>query len=271
MLVSGLLLLVEGPAGAVRPPRAAVPVGQGADFTIFSKGTTTDPFEIHTDGPTRLQWAEVSVAPHGSTGLSAGDGIVVATVTEGVATALSSEAGACTTRAVDTGAAIVRPAGSAGEIRNETAEPLELVVVTLTARNRVAALPAGACPAAEPKGVKETVFDASVLDTPLNAESKGSSDIWVGLVGLAPGGKLPWHVQQRPYFLGVGEGHVTLNLANGSTCDTANYASDEGFFEPPLTDHEVRNDTTQRASYYVLGFVPSPQPLIAPAAPQACA
>ena len=266
MLVTGPLF-VEGRAGAAKLPAAGVPVGPGAEFTVLSKGTTSDPFEITSAGPTQLEWAQVSVAPHGTTGLADGGGIVVATVTQGVATALSSEAGGCARRSADTGASFVRPAGRAGAILNDTSDPLELTVVTLTPTGRVDALPAGSCPAAAPAGVTSKVLQRSIVEQPISAESKGSSDIWVGLVNFAAGGTLPWHVQQRPYFLGVNQGRVTLTLANGGACDARTYPEGQGFFEPPRTDHLVSNDTQQPAAVYFIGFVPSPQPLIAPAAP----
>jgi len=266
MLVAAPLLL-KAPAGEAKPPGAAVPVGPGAEFTVLSKGTTADPFEIRSDGPTQIEWAQVSIAPHGTTGLAGGGGIVVATVTDGAATAVSSETGNCAGRAVETGASFIRPAGRAGAIRNDTSEPLELTVVTFTPTGRVDALPAGSCPAAAPAGVTSNVLHRAVIDKPLDTGSKGSSDIWVGLVSFAAGGRLPWHVQERPYFLGVPEGRVTLTLADASACNIRTYAEGEGFFEPPRVDHEVTNETQHAAMMYFIGFVPNPQPLIAPAAP----
>jgi len=260
-------LILNVPAGAAKAPGAAVPVGPGAELTILSKGTTTDPFEIRSDGPTQVEWAQVSIAPHGTTGLAGGGGIVVATVTDGVATAVSSEADNCASRAVETGASFIRPAGRAGAIRNDTSEPLELTVVTLTPSGRVDALPAGSCPTAAPEGVTSNVLHPAVIEKPLDTDSKGSSDIWVGVVRFAAGGTLAWHVQQRPYFLGVSEGHVTLTLADGAACDVKTYAAKEGFLEPPHVDHVASNETQDAAAFYFIGFVPSPQPLIAPAAP----
>jgi len=266
MLAAGPLL-VEGRAGAAKLPAAGVPLGPGADLTVLSKGTTSDPFEITSAGATQLEWAQVRVAPHGTTGLAGSGGIVVATVTHGVATALSSEAGSCARRSVETGASFIRPAGRAGAIRNDTSDRLELTVVTLTPTGRIDALPAGSCPAAAPDGVTSNVLQRSIVEQPLSAESKGSSDIWVGLVNFAAGGTLPWHVQQRPYFLGVNEGRLTLTLASSGMCDATTYPDGQGFFEPPRIDHVVSNNTRQPAAMYFIGFAPSPQPPIAPAAP----
>lgn len=94
MLAAGLLLVML-PAGAAKPPAVGLPVGQGAEFTILSKTTTTDPFELRTDGPTRLKWAQVTVAPHGTTGLMDSAATTVVTVTQGAATALSSDGTGC--------------------------------------------------------------------------------------------------------------------------------------------------------------------------------
>ena len=264
------LLGVPG-AGAAKPPRSTTPLAPGVDFTLFSKGTTTDAFEIKTEGPTRIEWAEVSIAPHGTTGLEGGDGIVVATVIDGVATALASDGSACASRAVERGAAVVRPAGKAGEIRNDTSEPLELIVVTLTPRDRVAAQPAGACPAAAANGVNKAVFNKGVVETPLNTETKGAMDVWVGLVEFAPGSNIGWHIQPKPVLLGVGEGRLTLALAGDAACDVKAYDAGKAFFEPPTVNHNVSNDTSQKASMYGLVFAPPSQFPYAPAGPpQGC-
>jgi hypothetical protein len=253
MLATGPLF-VEARAGAAKLPAAGVPVGPGAEFTVLSKGTTSDPFEITSAGPTQLEWAQVSVAPHGTTGLADGGGIVVATVTHGVATALSSEAGSCARRSVETGASFGRPAGRAGAILNDTSDPLELTVVTLTPTGRVDALPAGSCPSAAPDGVTSKVLQRSIVEQPLSAESKGSSDIWVGLVNFAAGGTLPWHVQQRPYFLGVSEGHVTLALAEGPPATSRRTAKGRAFSSRlgsttlRATRHRTRRLSTSSAS-----------------------
>src|SRR5207248_6368656 len=137
-----------------------------------------------------------------------------------------------------------------GAIRNDTSEPLELTTVTLTPTGRVDALPAGSCPAAAPAGVTSKVLHRSIIEKPLVTDSKGSSDIWVGFVNFAAGGRLPWHVQERPYFLGVPEGNVTLTLADGAACDVKTYAEGEAFFEPPEVDHEVSNGTQHAAAAY---------------------
>lgn len=271
VMLAALPLLVPVPVGAAPPPPVGIPLAPGADFLLLSKTTTTDPFQIQTEGPTKLQFSQISVAPHGTTGLDAGGGIVVATVTEGVATALSSETGDCASRAVETGAAVIRPAGSVGEIRNDTGDPLELVVVTMTPSGRVAALPAGPCPATQAKGVTAKVLNESVIEAPLDTESKGTSDIWVVLVRVAPGATTGWHVQQRPYLLGVNEGDITLKVGSDGGCDVTTYSPNQGFFEAPLSNHEDRNGTSRKASYYGIGFVPNPEPPIAPStAPKSC-
>jgi quercetin dioxygenase-like cupin family protein len=173
---------------------------------------------------------------------------------------------------VKAGGAIVRPAGSVGEIRNDTADPLEMVVVTMSPTGRVADLAAGPCTAAKPEGATTTVLNESVIDGPLSTESKGTTDIWVVLVRVAPGASTGWHVQQRPYFLGVNEGEFTLKVASDGGCAVNTYSPKQGFFEPPRKDHDVTNVTSQNGSFYGIGFVPNPEPPIAPAAaPKACA
>jgi hypothetical protein len=62
VMLAAAPLLMEARAGAAKLAAAGVPVGPGAEFTMLSKGTTIDSFEITSEGPTQLEWAQ-SFAP----------------------------------------------------------------------------------------------------------------------------------------------------------------------------------------------------------------
>lgn len=261
-------LVVTLSAYAAESPPVWIPVGPGAEFTLLSKATTGDPLEIETNEPSDIEFAHVSIAPNGTTGLAVARGTVVVTVNQGVATALSAQAGRCASRTVSAGNAFIQPVGSVGEIRNEGSDTLELYATSLRPAGLTAATPpAGPCKVTTPGGVTAMMLNHSIIDAPLTTESKGSSDVWVGLVRVAAGGNIGWHVQQRPLFIGVDQGDVTLKVAHDGTCDVTVFAAKAGFLEPPQMVHEVRNNTKSTAFFYFLGFAPSPQPLIAPATP----
>lgn len=260
------LVVVLSAQAAERPP-AWIPVGPGAELNLFSKATTGDPLEIQTNEPSEIEFAHVSITPNGTTGAVA-RGTVVVAVNQGVATALSADGGRCTSRTVSAGSAFIQPMGSVGEIRNEGSDTLELYATSLTPTGLTAATPpAGPCKVTTPRGVTTMMLNHSVIDAPLDTESKGSSDVWVGLVRVAAGGNIGWHVQQRPLFIGVDQGEVTLKVAHDGTCDVTVFPATTGFFEPPQMVHEVRNNTKSPAFFYFIGFAPSPQPLITPATP----
>lgn len=132
-------LVVTPSAQAAGRPTVAVPLGPGADFTLLSRVATGDTLEVRTDGPTEIEFSRVSVAPTGTTGLAVAPGTVVVTVNQGVATAMSAEAGRCASRTVSAGNAFIQPPGSVGEIRNEGSDALEIYVISLTPTGPTAA------------------------------------------------------------------------------------------------------------------------------------
>jgi uncharacterized RmlC-like cupin family protein len=261
------LVVILSAQAAERPP-VWIPIGPGADFTLLSKATTDDPVQIQMSGPSEIEFAHVTISPNGTTGLAVRHGTVVVTVNQGVATALSVEAGACASRTVGAGSAFVQPAGSVGEIRNQGSDTLELYASSLTPLTASAAQPRGPCEVTTPRGLTATVLNHSVIDAPLTAESKGSSDVYVGLVRVAPGATAGgWHVHQGPVVVGVDQGDVTVKVAHEGRCDATVFPEKTGVLEMPQMVHEARNDTKASASFYILGFAPSPQPLLAPAPP----
>jgi quercetin dioxygenase-like cupin family protein len=174
---------------------------------------------------------------------------------------------------VSAGSAVIQPAGSVSEIRNDGSGNLELYVASLTAGGVGAAgtPPSGPCEAAPASGATTEALNHSVIEAPLNAESKGTSDVYFGAARLAPRGQVAWHVQHRPLLAGVAKGDLALHLAHDGRCDVTVYRPNAGFYEPPNMVHEVTNETDQPGFFYVVAFAESPRPLLAPAAqPKEC-
>jgi hypothetical protein len=197
--------------------------------------------------------------------------MLVVGVATGTATVMSPQADRCGSRTVAAGSALIQPAGTVSEIRNGGSGKLELYAVSLTASGVSAAStpPPGPCEATEPGGVTTETLNHSVIEAPFKAESKGTSDVYVGLARLAPHGKVAWHVQHRPLLAGVEKANLGLHLDHGGRCDLTVYPPRAGFYEPPDMVHEVRNDTDSPGLYYVLAFAENPKPFLAPAAPPA--
>ncbi|MGH9011905.1 MAG: hypothetical protein ACRDYF_18965 [Acidimicrobiia bacterium] len=262
-------LILLPPAQAAEPKDGWFPLGPGAEGNILSKTTTDDPLELQTDGPLDIEFNHIDVAPKGTTGLVARQGMLVVGVATGTATVMSPEADRCGSRTVAAGSALIQPAGTVSEIRNEGSGKLELYAVSLTASGLSAAgtPPPGPCEATEPGGVRTETLNHSVIEAPLTAESKGTSDVIVGAARLAPRGRLDWHTQHRPLLAGVEKGDLGLHLDHGGRCDLTVYPPKAGFYEPPDMVHEVRNDTDSPGLFYVLVFAESPRPFLAPAAP----
>ena len=262
-------LIVMPTAQGAEPRDGWFPVGPGAEGNILSKTTTNDPFELQTDGPLDIQFNKIDVAPKGTTGLVAQQGMLVVGVATGTATVMSPEGDRCGSRTVAAGSALIQPAGRVSEIRNGGSGKLELYAVSLTASGVRAAStpPPGPCEATEPGGITTDTLNHSMIEEPFRAESKGTSDVYVALARLAPQGKVAWHVQHRPLLAGVEKAKMGLHMAHDGRCDLTVYPTKVGFYEPPDMVHEVRNDTDSPGLYYVLAFAESPRPFLAPAAP----
>ncbi|MGH9009938.1 MAG: cupin domain-containing protein, partial [Acidimicrobiia bacterium] len=257
------LLLAPATRAADRPI-VWVPVGPGAEFSIFTRATTGDPFELNTGGPTGIEFGLVNVEPGGTTGLMPRPGITVTSVVEGVATVLSADGATCGTRMVNTGFALIEQPGTGTEIRNEGPTPLALYTATFTPAGPGAApLSAGPCPASASKQAAVAILTRGVVDGPLSVESKGASDVYMGAVRFAGHGVIPWHVQHRPLFGAVAEGTLTVNLASGDRCQTGVFPSGAGFHEPAQTVHDVKNNSSRRAMFYYIAFAPTPVPFVA--------
>jgi hypothetical protein len=267
------LIVVPSAQGAEEPKDGWFPVGPGAEGNILSKTTTKDPFELRTDGPLDVEFNHIDIAPKGTTGLAAREGIVVVAVVTGAATVLSPQAERCGSRAVAAGSSAILPAGTVSEIRNDGADKLELYTISLTAKGlrAKATPPSGPCQATEPGGATTEPLNHSVIEAPLTAESKGVSDVYVGVARLAPHGNVAWHTQHRPLFAGVGKSNLGLHIAHEGRCDLTVFPTGAGFYEPPDMPHEVRNDTDSPGLFYVLAFAENPRPFLAPAAaPKEC-
>ncbi len=263
------LLTAMPTARGAEPRDGWFPVGPGAEGNILSKTTTNDPFELQTNGPLEIEFNHVAVAPKGTTGLVARQGMLVIGVATGTATVMAPEADRCGSRTVDAGSALVQPPGTVSEIRNGGPGKLELYAVSLTAKGvSAASTPApGPCDATEPGGVTTDTLNHSVIDEPIRAESKGTSDVYVAVARLAPRGQVAWHVQHRPLLAGVGKAKMGLHMAHDGRCDLTVYPTGVGFYEPPNMVHEVRNDTDSPGLFYVLAFAENPRPFLAPATP----
>lgn len=265
MLVAPPLVLT---ARAADRPIVWFPVGPGAEASIFTRATTSDPFELQTSGPTRIEFARIGVDPGGTTGLMPRPGITVTIVDEGVATVLSAEAETCASRTVSAGFAVIETVGSGTEIRNDGHAPLNLYTVTFTPHapaQAAAPPPAGPCPVtASPWHATVVTLNQAVIGAALAVESKGLSDVYVGGVRLAGHGSLPWHIQPRALLGGVSEGTVTVALDFSDRCETGAFPAQVGFLEPAQTAHIVRNDTSAPAAFYYIAFAPTPVPFYAP-------
>jgi quercetin dioxygenase-like cupin family protein len=266
-------LIVIPSAQGEEPKDGWFPVGPGAEGNILSKTTTKDPFELRTEGPLDLEFNHTDIAPKGTTGLAAREGIMVVAVAAGAATVLSPQAGRCGSRAVAAGSSAILPAGTVSEIRNDGGDKLELYTISLTAQGLKAKAtpPPGPCQATDPGGARTETLNHSVIEAPLTAESKGTSDVYVGAARLAPHGNVAWHTQHRPLFAGVAKSSLGLHIAHDGRCDLTVFPANAGFYEPPDMVHEIRNDTDSPGLYYVLAFAENPKPFLAPAAaPKEC-
>jgi mannose-6-phosphate isomerase-like protein (cupin superfamily) len=178
--------------------------------------------------------------------------------------------GRCADRTVSAGSAFVQRAGTVSEIRNEGAEPLELYSTSLTpARSTTSAsAPAAFCAVSSPAGVTAKVLNRSTISTPLAAESKGSSDVYVAQLRVRPGAVAgAWHTHPRPAFLSVEEGRFTLRIAHAGQCQVAVFPAKAAVMEQPDMVHEGRNEDTSPVTAYILAFAPSPQPFLTPSPP----
>lgn len=266
------LLLTPATRAADRPI-VWIPVGPGAEFSISTRATTGDPFELNTAGPTGIEFALVDVEPGGTTGLMPRPGITVTSVVEGFATVLSADGATCGTRTVNPGFALIEQPGSGTEIRNVGQTPLVLYTASFTpAGPGPTALQAGPCAASASKQATVSILTRAVIDGPLSVASKGAtSDVYMGAARFAGHAALPWHVQHRPLFGAVAEGTVTLNLASGDRCQSGVFPRGAGFYEPAQTVHNVKNESSAPALFYYIAFAPTPVLFFAPSAsPRQC-
>lgn len=265
-------LILAPAARAADRPIVWFPVGPGSEGSVFTRATTNDPFQLRTSGPTRLEFARTSVDPGGTTGLTPRRGVTVMTVVEGVATVVSGETGSCATRTVNTGFALIESEGSGSEIRNEGNSPLGVYTVTFTPGDPAPApLSAGSCGATGSKGATVEILNRSLVEGPLEVESKGMSDVYMGAARFAGHGIIPWHVQHRPLFGGVDQGALSVEFASGDGCQKGVFPAGVGFHEPAQTVHEVRNESGDPAMFYYVVFAATPQPFLAPSpSPRQC-
>jgi hypothetical protein len=262
------VLVVLAPAGMTGAggSELTIPIGPGADFTVISKTTTHDPLSLDTTGPVDIQFAEVRIAPGGTTGPLARSGVLVVNVDAGTATlAVAGDTG-CGSRVVEGGSGAIESGDTVSAIRNGGSEPLTVHLTSLTPKGAVAAA-AAPCPATTERGVTTRVIHTSTIDTPMTAKASGASDVYVGLVRAEPGRSAgPWHVHPGPVFVAVERSEATVKLAHGDGhCEVLQVPAGGGTLELPGMVHEASNQTDQPLAFYILGFAPSPQPLLRPA------
>jgi quercetin dioxygenase-like cupin family protein len=265
-------LLLTLAARAADDPTVPIPLGPGAELTPLSRTTTSDPVDIETSGASQIDFSRVSVAPNGTTGLSSYNGTVVVSVHRGVASTLSDGDGQCVRRTVSAGFAFVQPAGTASEIRNEGSQPLELYTTSLTPAGLTtsASASAASCMTTAPAGLTIKVLNRSTINSPLTAESKESTDVYVARIRLQPGAAFGgWHTHPGPLFLAVEDGQFTSRNAHNGQCQVADFSAKTGVMEPPDMVHEARNEGTLPATLYALVLAPSPQPFLTPSPPPA--
>ena len=265
-------LLLTPAARAADRPVVWFPVGPGSEGSVFTRATTTDPFELTTNGPTAMEFTLFTVEPGGTTGSLPRPGLTVTAVADGVATVLSAQGQGCVPRSVNAGSALIETDGGAMEIRNDSHTPLAVYTAAFSpAGGAPAPLSAGPCAATTAKQAAIDVLTRAIVERSFSVESKGMSDVYLGAARFAPGGVIDWHVQHRPLFGGVGEGTITVDFAEAGGCRTDVFPTGAGFLEPAQTVHAVRNESSDRATFYYVVFAATPQPFLAPSpTPRQC-
>lgn len=257
----GLMAAVVVADPSVSGTGIAIPIGPGADFTILSKATTSDPVELRTSGAVEVEFSELGIAPGGTSGFLARKGMTVVNVDDGVATLVLATD--CVTRTVEAGSAVV--AESVVEIRNRGSAPVALHLTSLTPVGSEAPTTAP-CQATVGQGVTTKVLNRSTVTAPMTAQTNGASDVYVGLVRVQPGATAgPWHVHPGPVLVAVDQSQVTIKMGHGHRCEVVTLPTGSGFLEMPEMVHEASNHTDAPLSFYILGFAPSPRPLLTPA------
>ncbi|MGH9039891.1 MAG: hypothetical protein ACRDZ3_06635 [Acidimicrobiia bacterium] len=272
-IMSGLALLAQTATTVAGGSEVRIPIGPGADFSVISKTTTDDPLTVDTSGPVEIQFSEVRIAPGGTTGSLTRPGTLVVSVDAGNATLALAGGAGCGERVVEGGAGAIESGDSVSAISNTGSAPLVLHLTSLTPKGSVAGSAAPGCPAPSEQGVTTTILHTSVIDTPMQTRATGTSDVYVGIVRAEPGRSAgPWHAHSAPVFVAVNQSQATVKIAHGGHCEVLEVPAGGGTLEMADMVHEASNQTDQPLSFYILGFAPSPQPLLRPApTPSECA
>jgi quercetin dioxygenase-like cupin family protein len=86
-------------------------------------------------------------------------------------------------------------------------------------------------------------------------ESKGSSDVYVASIQIAPGGSGGWHSHPGPSIISVKSGTASFYHAHAPTTPHV-YATGSAFVEDADVVHDVRNHGTTNLELIVIQIVP---------------
>jgi quercetin dioxygenase-like cupin family protein len=118
--------------------------------------------------------------------------------------------------------------------------------------------PSGVTPTLLAKGRFE-VIDAKTKTEKWQARirAKGSSDLEVLEVKIAPGGVFGWHSQPGPSLVVVKSGTATFYLADDPTCTSHVVRAGEGFVDNGGDVHNVRNEGSVDLVNVVSSLIPA--------------
>jgi quercetin dioxygenase-like cupin family protein len=118
--------------------------------------------------------------------------------------------------------------------------------------------PSGVTPTLLAKG-RFDVIDAKTKTGEWKARirTKGSSDLEVLEVKIAPGGTFGWHSHPGPSLVIVKSGTATFYLANDPTCTPHVVRAGEGFVDNGGDVHTVRNEGTVELVNVVSSLIPA--------------
>jgi quercetin dioxygenase-like cupin family protein len=131
-------------------------------------------------------------------------------------------------------------------------------VAAYVAGNVLATPPSGVTPTLLAKGSFEE-FDAKVKTGAWKSrlKTKGSSDLEVLEVKIAPGGTFGWHSHPGPSMVIVKSGTATFYLGDDPTCTPQVVRAGQGFVDHGGDVHLVRNEGSVELVNIVTSLIPA--------------
>ena len=133
-----------------------------------------------------------------------------------------------------------------------------VIAMTAYGSTVLATPPSGVTPTLLAKGRFEQ-FDAKAKtgDWKSRLRTKGTSDVEVLEVRIAPGGSSGWHSHPGPGIVLVKSGAATIYLGDDPTCTPHLVQAGQGFVEAGGEVHLVRNEGTVELVNIVTSLVPA--------------